>query len=246
MSGTPQFGTAEYKSSGQDVCAGCNAALSGNYYRVNGSLACERCMQQIKLRSPQDSHPAFARAILFGVGGAVLGLILYSAFSIFTGIIIGYVSLAVGWLVGTAIKKGSQGVGGRHYPIAAVLLTYAAVSLSARPIGISYYLKEGRAKTPQANAATPSGGTPDSSPSAAPATSGQPKKSFLAAIAALLFAGLASPFLELQEGFSGIIGLVILLVGIQIAWRMTAAPPLEILGPFQTRAPELPSTASNS
>jgi hypothetical protein len=247
MSSIPQFGTAEYKSTGQDVCAGCNAALSGDYYRVNGSLACDRCTQQIKAQSPQDSHSAFARAILFGVGGAILGLILYSAFSILTGIIIGYVSLAVGWLVGTAIKKGSQGVGGRRYQITAVALTYAAVSLSAIPIGISYYLKQDRPKPPQANAATPSPGTLDSSStSPAPETSAQPKKGFGTAIAALLFAGLASPFLELQEGFSGIIGLVILLVGIQIAWKMTAAPPLEILGPFQARALESPSTASNS
>jgi hypothetical protein len=245
-SGTPQFGTAEYKPTGQDICAGCNAALSGNYYRVNGSLACEHCTQQIKAQSPQDSHSAFVRATLFGVGGAILGLILYSAFSILTGIIIGYVSLAVGWLVGTAIKKGSQGVGGRRYQIAAVALTYAAVSLSAIPIGISYYLKEGRSKAPQANASASSSGSADSSStSPAPATSGQPQKSFGFAIAALLFAGLASPFLELQEGFSGIIGLVILFVGIQIAWKMTAAPPLEILGPFQARAPESQASASN-
>jgi hypothetical protein len=242
MSSTPQFGTAEYKSS-QDVCAGCNTVLSGNYYQVNGSLACEGCTQKVKAQTPGDSHSAFVRAILFGVGGAILGLILYSAFSILTGIIIGYVSLAVGWLVGTAIKKGSQGVGGRRYQIAAVALTYAAVSLSAIPIGVSYYLNKDRPKTPLADASAPS-----SRPSAslAPAAAPQQKKSFGAAIAALLFAGLASPFLELQGGVSGIIGLVILFVGIRIAWKMTGAPRLEILGPFQARAPESPAIAGNS
>jgi hypothetical protein len=45
--------------------------------------------------------------------------------------------------------------------------------------------------------------------------------------------GLASPFLELQESFGGIIGLVILFVGIRIAWRITAAKLPEISGPFQ-------------
>jgi len=241
MSSTPQFGTAEYKSTGQDTCAGCNTPLSGSYYRVNGSLACARCTQQVKAQSPQDSHSAFVRAILFGVGGAILGLILYSAFTILTGIIIGYVSLAVGWLVGTAIKKGSQGVGGRRYQIAAVALTYAAVSLSAIPIGISYYLKEDRPKTPQANASTPSAGTTGSSSASMAPAAERPTESLGAAIAALLFAGLASPFLALQGGFSGIIGLVVLFVGIQIAWKMTAAPPLEILGPFQARVPESPA-----
>jgi hypothetical protein len=242
MSSTPQFSTAEYKSAGQDVCVGCSSALSGNYYRVNGSLACEGCMQKVRARIPADSHSAFVRAILFGVGGALLGLILYSAFSILTGIIIGYVSLAVGWLVGSAIRKGSQGVGGRRYQLAAVALTYAAVSLSAIPIGISYYWKEDRPKTAQAEASRPAAGT---SASLAPEATPRQKKSFGTAVAALLLAGLASPFLELQGGVSGIIGLVILFVGIRIAWKMTAAPALEIHGPFQARAPESPATAGN-
>jgi hypothetical protein len=59
----------------------------------------------------------------------------------------------------------------------------------------------------------------------------------------LLFAGLASPFLEITEGVSGLIGLVIIFVGIRIAWKMTGAPPLEILGPFQANAPPLPAPA---
>jgi hypothetical protein len=35
--------------------------------------------------------------------------------------------------------------------------------------------------------------------------------------------------------------LVIIFVGIRIAWKMTGAPPLEILGPFQANAPPLPA-----
>jgi hypothetical protein len=45
--------------------------------------------------------------------------------------------------------------------------------------------------------------------------------------------GLASPFLELQDPMHGLIGLVILFVGIQIAWKLTAGPPIpEITGPY--------------
>src|SRR5260370_40909907 len=80
--------------------------------------------------------------MVLGVGGGIAGLILYSGFGIATGIRLGYIALAVGWLVGTAIKKGSNGIGGRRYQIAAVALTYAAVSLSAIPVGIYYLLKE--------------------------------------------------------------------------------------------------------
>ena len=53
------------------------------------------------------------------------------------------------------------------------------------------------------------------------------------ALAYLAFLGLASPFLELESPLSGVIGLVILFVGIQIAWKMTAGPPVpEISGPY--------------
>ncbi|MBI3645674.1 MAG: hypothetical protein HY233_06905 [Acidobacteriales bacterium] len=45
--------------------------------------------------------------------------------------------------------------------------------------------------------------------------------------------GLASPFLELQDPVHGFIGLIILLVGIRIAWQITAAKMPEITGPFQ-------------
>ena len=50
------------------------------------------------------------------------------------------------------------------------------------------------------------------------------------ALGVLALIGLASPFLELTENtLSGIIGLVILAVGIQIAWKMTAGKQLDII-----------------
>ncbi len=249
MSSTPQFGTAEYKSaSGSDRCKSCQQELSGTYYRINGMLACENCTRKLQAQTPKDSHSAYVRGILFGVGGAIAGLILYSAFGIITGIEIGYVALAVGWLVGTAIKKGSNGIGGRRYQIAAVALTYAAVSLSAVPIGISYIMKEKKSAaasavshSPSSSTATASNSESLSTDSTAAAPAAKPKMSFGAAIGALLFAGLASPFLELQGGFSGVIGLVIIFVGMRIAWKMTGAPLLEILGPFQANAPPNPA-----
>jgi len=240
MSDIPQFGKAEYASD-QRTCLACKQPLDGIYYQVNGSPACARCAEQVKMQFSSDSHSAFVRGLVFGTGGAFAGLILYSAFTILTGIIIGYVSLAVGWMVGTAMKKGSGGVGGRRYQIAAVALTYAAVSLSAIPIGIAYYVKDQKPHAPAATSAAPAN-DPDGSQPAAPepglaASSGATKPGPAALVGALLFAGLASPFLELQGGISGIIGLVILFVGIRIAWKITQAQPLDVQGPFETRAP---------
>ncbi len=45
--------------------------------------------------------------------------------------------------------------------------------------------------------------------------------------------GIASPFLELSDPAHGLIGLVILFVGLSIAFRMTAAKPLDVDGPYK-------------
>jgi predicted lipid-binding transport protein (Tim44 family) len=237
----PQFGTAEYKSAtGGETCRACKQTITGEYYRVNGVQACAACVDKVKQQMPKDTHAAFVRGMLFGVGGAIAGLIVYSVFGIVTGIVIGYVSLAVGWLVGKAIRLGSKGVGGRRYQIVAVAFTYAAVSMSAIPMGIAQYVKTKNEKakvvvtTPQGNAdssATPGDGT--TSEQAASSTEPKEKMSVWAAIGALVFAGLASPFLELGNEPGGIIGLVILFVGMNIAWKLTGAPKLDIIGPFK-------------
>jgi hypothetical protein len=171
---TPQFGTAEYAAKpGTDVCKSCKQAITGLYYRVNGSLACDRCVNQLKDQLPKDTHSAFVRGLAFGIGGAVIGLILYSAFTIITGIVIGYVSLAVGWIIAKAFKMGSRGIGGRRYQIAAAALTYAAVSLAAVPIYFSAISKE-QARKPARTQTAPAPVSPDngSSPSDADIASG--------------------------------------------------------------------------
>ena len=239
----PQFATAEYASpAGMDVCKSCNKPISGNYYRVNGSIACANCVSQLQAHLPKDTHSAFVRALLFGAGGAILGLILYSAFGIITGLEIGYLSLAVGYIVGKALRMGSGGVGGRRYQIAAVLFTYFAVSMSAIPVGIYESIKDYKEKHPKANVSS------QTAPSTAPANKldSSPEGKAVAAdekagpgigklLGTLLFFGLASPFLGLENPVNGALGIVILLVGIRIAWKLTAAPQVDIVGPFQAR-----------
>jgi hypothetical protein len=52
----------------------------------------------------------------------------------------------------------------------------------------------------------------------------------------LLMLGLASPFLELEDPLHGLIGLVILFVGLRIAFQLTAARPLDVDGPYRVTA----------
>jgi hypothetical protein len=232
---TPQFGTAEYvRSPDADRCQFCQQPITANYYRLNGAMACSSCAEKAQSELPknEDSHADYMRALLFGAGAAVAGLILYATFEIMTGIIIGYISLAVGWMVGKAMIKGSNGRGGRHYQITAALLTYAAVSMAAIPIWI-HYAGEHKQHTSQQERADEqreldrdSGQQLDTPPAKPAINRGK-------ALLQLAFLGLASPFLELADPFHGAIGLFILFIGIRIAWQTTRATGRALDGPFQ-------------
>jgi len=246
-SGTPQFTTAEYSDqSAEAACKACGQKIRGAYFRVNGASVCPECTQRLQQQMPQDSHTAFVRALLFGIGAAVVGFGIYVAFALTTGLVSGFVSLAVGYLVGKAIALGSRGVGGRRYQITAVLLTYMAVSLAAVPIAISVHMKQRSAeqRTQVTDPAAKPAISPEASPAATPAASAAkaPRRtmSFARAVGMLTLLGLASPFLELADPMHGIIGLIILMVGLRIAWQITAAKRLDISGPMERPAPAAP------
>lgn len=201
----PQFNTAEYNQPSAESCKACGVPLTGAFYRANSAAVCGSCAERLKREIPLDNHARFVRAVLFGLGGFAVGLALYAGFVIATGISIGYISLAVGWIVGKAMIMGSGGVGGRRYQILAVLLTYAAVSMASIPIALHYMSEhkspQAQAKQSSESAATQPGGTQKEDPQATEETK-KPATSFAAAVGMLAALGLASPFLELQDGFS--------------------------------------------
>ncbi len=235
---SPQFGTAEYAGpAGNDHCQFCHEPITGTYYRVNEALACAGCAEKARTELAKDTHAAYMRALLFGIGAAIAGMILYAVFEIATGLIIGYVSLAVGWMVGKAMMKGSGGTGGRRYQLTAALLTYAAVSMAGVPMAIHYAVEHKQQQHQSKKAQTSDDEFERQeqkvNPNYPPPSRGQ-------ALAKLALFGIASPFFELWAGgpsFSWGIGMVILIVGIRIAWRITAGSPLQIYGPFQNSQP---------
>ncbi len=238
---TPQFGTAEYVGSpGGDHCRYCHQLISGTYYRINDGMACASCAETARGELARDTHAAYVRALLFGIGASIAGLILYATFAIVTGIVIGYASLAVGWMVGKAMIKGSNGVGGKRYQITAVLLTYAAVSMAAIPIWIHYanehQLQSAQQQRLQEEQRQLESGSPQEERQPTP-ESAKPQLNLGPWLARVTLLGLASPFVEVWEGGPNLgwaIGLVILFVGMRFAWRLTAGLPLQIYGPFQS------------
>jgi hypothetical protein len=230
----PQFGTAEYIGSpGNDRCQFCQRPIANRYYRLNGAMACGACAERAISELPKYTHANYVRGLLYGAGAAVAGLILYAGFEIATDIIIGYISLAVGWMVGKAMMKGSNGQGGRRYQIAAALLTYAAVSMAAIPIWIHYASQHHQNASQQQKLAEEQRQLENESgrrPEAPAAERPSPNKGKMLVSLALL--GLASPFLELTSPVHGLLGLFILLIGIRIAWQITGRKLPALDGPF--------------
>ena len=228
---TPQFSTVEF--AGTDRCAACQQLISGEYYRIHGRMFCSMCANQAKQGNLADSHSQFVRGILFGSVGALLGLALYATVEIITGWIIGYVALAVGFIIAKAMLKGSGGATGRRYQIAAVALTYVAVSMAAIPV----YIAQARDHDKQAQSAgsseTPDGqAAKDDSGQDDPAPQVHETPNLVKAFGVLLLVGLASPFLSLTSPGSGIIGLFILFIGMRIAWQMLASKNIVVDGPY--------------
>jgi hypothetical protein len=191
----PQFVKAEYAPGPRaQSCAICGKPIGIRSYVVDAKLVCGQCAAVGGASLGGDSHAAFVQSLIFGAGAAIVGLVLYATFTILTHLYFGYVALGVGWLVGKAMMAGSKGVGGTRYQIAAVFLTYGAISLASIPIVIAHALESGRSNIDWSSIA--------------------PR---------LVSWGIASPFLDLQRGVSGAIGLVILFVGLRIAYRMTSA-----------------------
>jgi uncharacterized protein (DUF983 family) len=216
--GVPQFATAEFAPTNPGLtCAACRRSFTGPYYQINGAQACAECARKIQGQIPKDSHAAFVRALLFGIAGAVVGFALYVIFALATGLVIGWVSLAVGFIVGKAMHLGSRGVGGRRYQLVAVLLTYLAVSMAAVPIAIHQLRQQHQAQAQSSSTAAPQGA--------------HERMGFAKAIGLLALLGIASPFLDLQNPTHGIIGLIILFVGLRFAWQFTAGRTLQVSGP---------------
>ena len=93
---TPQFNLAEY--AGPDICQYCRRPISGTYYRVRATMACPECTNKIRAAMAQNDSSPYPFALVCGIGAAIVGMILYSAFTILTGWIVSYVpSLLVGW-----------------------------------------------------------------------------------------------------------------------------------------------------
>jgi hypothetical protein len=253
-----QFDTAEPIGGGATAtsldCTACNADISTSYYEVNGAIVCISCHAKLRAHVTGGSGSSrFAKAIGFGLLAAGAGSALYYGILALTGYEIGLVAIAVGFIVGRAVNRGSQGRGGRSYQLLAVGLTYFAIVTTYIP----FIVKAVRENPPAAavDSAAQTKATPDSThptaaanaapeqqgaPSARPATkSAEPtvKKitigRALLGLVALLALAAATPILA---GFQNIIGMLIIGFALFEAWRQNQRLQLAVTGPYRVGA----------
>jgi hypothetical protein len=222
------------------TCAVCTRAIADEYFDVNGQSVCSSCRDQLAQHvEPPRGWTALAKPALFGFGAAIAGAILYYAVAAITGLEIGLVAIAIGYMVGYAVRNGAAGRGGRRFQVLALVLTYWSVGLAYTPLTFQGMSKE--SKDTQTEASAPASTTAsvtaaaDVSPAApAEASASDGSINIPVALAVLTGLSLALPVLAVVTSLpGGLISAAIIAFGMQQAWRMTGVPQLQISGPYR-------------
>jgi hypothetical protein len=167
-----ESGTADRSpsaESGVTTCKACSRPIASTYYEVNSAIICQSC--RAALDRPRGSR--FSRGLHatgLGLLAAIAGSLLYFAVAAITGREFGLVAIAVGYMVGRAVRKGSRGRGGWAYQTLAIGLTYLAIVSTYVPLIVKDFQKRApatrdsvqtRANTPMADTITISARGPD-------------------------------------------------------------------------------------
>jgi hypothetical protein len=245
----------------QAHCRGCGRPILDTYYEVNGALCCAACRAGIE-RPRGTRLRRVLQATALGTLAAVGGSLLYFAVAAITGREFGLVAIAVGFMVGTAVRKGSGGRGGWAYQSLAIALTYLAIVSTYVPLVVKEFQKEGSRSSSRAHAATPipmdtitisargpstadSTATTRRSEAAPVMQAGTPRSTpradsthlgpgtVLVGIGALV---LLAAIVPIAAGFSNLIGLLIIGIAVFEAWKLNRRVPLTIAGPYRLGA----------
>ena len=246
-----QFDKAEFDQAPRQSCKGCKAALVGSYYQANGSIFCAQCAEGLRifLRGKGTRTGRFVRAVLYGLGAAIGGSLIYYGIRAATGYEIGLVAIVVGIMVGKAVRAGSGNRGGWRYQVLAAILTYVSIASTYVPVALSELRKHPAMVRPEP--AIIQEGGPVTSP-AVPVNAARPASrstaerpasskeapSFLhslpgplrmvVAITMLVGIALALPILA---GINNAIGILIIGFGVWQAWVLNRRLKIEVTGP---------------
>jgi uncharacterized membrane protein len=271
--GRLQFDRAEFEQPppARPTCAACGQAIWSVYYAVNGQVLCERCKTEVELHASQGSRAGrFLRAAVYGLGAGALGAGVWYGVRATTGYELGLIAIGVGFFVGAAVRKGSNGRGGWRYQALAIFLTYASIVSTYVPEIMTGLMKGADQDSQAATTTTPAPASGLPSPAAeldasavtvspavtvgpaavtvAPPDPGQgseqltPGKALVAVSVFLAFVVVIAFAAPFLGGFENIMGIFIIGIALYEAWKMNKKASLEITGPHVVGvAPEPPA-----
>ena len=219
------------------VCGSCQQHLTSEYYDVNGISVCDSCRNSFAQQLASSlSGVALLRVAMYGFGAAIAGAVVYYAVVAITDYEIGLVAIAIGYMVGYAIKRGAAGRGARSLQVLAVVLTYWSV-------GLAYTSLAFNAASDAAATNTVSGSSSAGKEAAATQQDGsESSTNVIAAIGSLAALPFVLPALMVFGSLPGsAISALIIGFGMHQAWQMTGAPQFVVSGPFQIAVPALPA-----
>jgi hypothetical protein len=219
----------------------CRKPVGSQYYHVNGKQFCESCRQIVTtIASTPRTAGALIRAGIFGLGAAIAGAAIYYAVIAIANLEIGIVAILIGYMVGYSVRKGAGGRGGRRFQILAVALTYWSVGLAYAPLAFKQSKQSSSADSekatsaPAADSARAATDTANAVVSAKADTSKISGREAAIAIGGLFLLIFALPVMSVLGSLPfGLISAFIIFIGLRQAWSMTAAPVLEISGPYR-------------
>ena len=253
-------------TTGSPVCAKCSAAIRMYYYDVDGETTCSSCKQAAERASGGGPRSGgMMKALLFGVGAAVAGAVIYYSVMKYLELEIGYVAILIGFMVGYAVRAAVAGRGGRRFQVLAAALTYFAVALAYLPFSIEGMREAAQEEAAADSVALANGDATDATSVDATAsddaagdaadqtvaldadagddgaTAGAASSLGVAGVAiglggGLLFVLLLPIVVILGSMPSGLISALIIAIGMHQAWSMTRAIQLSISGPFKVGA----------
>jgi hypothetical protein len=229
------------------TCMVCKEKIAEIYYDVSGQIVCDQCRDDIIDRLHGGSGIwRFSKAVLFGVAAMLASAAGYAAVLKTTKLEMSIVTIAIGMLIGTAVKKGCRSRGGRLYQGLAVLLTYCAIVSACtivRVVSIAQNPTHMRAlphkpPVPQPNVETSQKAkanqpAPDAENVAhvAPRVAERPDLIRILGLVPIIFA--QSVLSPLRHASRDLIVLFIYGVGLMAAWQINRSPQVEVSGPFR-------------
>lgn len=220
------------------TCTACQQTIAEAYFDINGTTVCEPCHAEIARHAEVPrGMGSLTKALVFGAVAMTLGAALYFAVIAITNFEIGIVAIAIGYMVGFAVRRGAGG-GGRRFQVIAVLLTYWAVGLAYVPLAF----RDAAAPRPEQQQAEQAGAVVQTAERTEDREDGR-HGSVALAFAFLGGLSLALPVLVVIGSLpGGLISAAIIAFGMMQAWRMTGTPHLVISGPYRI-APGTPATS---